>query len=1151
MFVIHFHLKNKRLTGFFLFPFSSKNSNRASTAPSVASGILCIIVEHIYSLPLPLTTAITTTAGEEPLPPVRLVQHKQFWNFIQKALNCQSSINVDHRGMKGGGTFVARGGGDGSGDHNNNPYNDDSGMEDGNVGQLVRRRSIHILRLLIEKEYDDLFSNQSSGSDQEQQKLKTIITTWKKYILCFEALEMEEEVHLVDQVWDTVIELCAACCPASQSTSAVEGEEQTSTIPQISWDMVGSLFARVLLSEAPTLRKLGLFRLLSGRAGIALNDNLQRNDNNSSSKNGKGKKKNKKSKKKAAVIEPSPISLISTSFILEVLVPSYDSLAVSGFNFANEGKTTNHDLSLMIGPFITIYTRSLIKTPERLEEFIKSVLSAHFIASVRMKTLVTVFKAVADAWAKDEGEQNGGFLLSSETIVEASKSLYVIFNSGGMVYDYHMSLLLHFSKILSKSIQKDESKKPDPLSVILDTLILYASTDEVKKQETDEDLQVVEGLKQWIGSYGEQWVATVCAACASSFISGQLLSFEKEAGTLVLNSDRERLLGTAISKLCFLVGSFGNASPSSMLWPAISKGLSNVSVDSKLPILSPLTAQHATRALILLESGCRERVLNGIGHGDLVVDKQGNMLPPPPNIELLLSRAINFLLHQLNRLSICDIKLKTDEAHNMEPSQAFRSTHGSYLPNHFAILINQLISLKRAYPSSVVMSKVIYDLLIKALEDCSKEGGETSTNAASSMNDVERNVYLVKNMCILFGTLTFADESMLNDVSKQKDLAQCCFKLLSLQFNVDNSASQYGIQSWQIKAMRSIFQHAKWGSLSLLLPLSFGSSSSTNLPNLHDTVINTALDSVNATPAKGLLPLFGCVVVAAKNSFNQYGDGNEKGDIKSYTRNMSKAIDALFTIMDDTEHNPTRAYMLQCLCNLVFRPERLIEEYNVFQISVEEGINQEDITLPIRSAFRKLITMAGTKKPYISKYALSYISSAWLGRKDNVGLSAIPYRTDIAKLLIHKEVKLNETNSHKEGLVPNDEIQAEGGFSILPADVPETSIARGFLMTFISSLPDVNDGLPQNVERKICYYLIFWLLDEVCLQTEQVGATMVGGGTVYCQILRAWQSLCLLARFVTSEIAELVCSRVYKAMVSYIFTFIYSFQVFKIILILL
>ena len=53
----------------------------------------------------------------------------------------------------------------------------------------------------------------------------------------------------------------------------------------------------------------------------------------------------------------------------------------------------------------------------------------------------------------------------------------------------------------------------------------------------------------------------------------------------------------------------------------------------------------------------------------------------------------------------------------------------------------------------------------------------------------------------------------------------------------------------------------------------------------------------------------------------------------------------------------------------------------------------------------------------MSKYALSYICStwAWNGKnKDDIGASAIPYRQDIAKLLIHKEAKLDEVTSHKE-----------------------------------------------------------------------------------------------------------------------------------------
>jgi hypothetical protein len=1142
-----YSLVSKSYINLLLSFYSTKREN---TAPSIASGILCIIVQNISSLLLPLKAKSDSQQHlDSDSDSVRLIQHPIFWNFIKKALNSEATISVDSRGMKGGGAFLSRGGIVG-GNSVDNPYNsNDDGMEDENVGQLVRRRSIHVLRLLIEKEYSELVgggrkSNSNSKPNQSQiqqlQELKSRIATWKKYILCFEALEMEEEAHLVDQVWDTVIELCAACCSsqnehegASNEMTVVEGSTSM-TMPSMTWDMIGSLFARVLLSDSPSLRKLGLFRLLSGRAGIALNDKEQNNDQvKNVNANKKGKKKNKKSKKKTT-IEPSPISIISPSFILQVLVPSFDTLSAAGFNYVSEGKTTNHDISSLIGPFITIYARSLIKTPVRFEAFLKKMLSANFIASVRVKTLVLIFKAVADVWSADIKESNDGhkFILSSETITEAEQSLYKLFHSGSIVFDYHHSLLLSLSIILSNSVLRDPEMKPRPV-VILETLILYVSTDEVRKQ-TEEELQSVKGLQQWVGcAYGEQWIKTVCASCAAAFVSGQLIAFENEVGssdTLVLTTVREREIGAAISKLCSLAGSFNAGSASSMLWPAINKGLSNITADPNLPI-GTSTARQASRALILLESGCRECILNGIGHGDLLVDKQGNMVPPPPTIENLLSRAVSFLLQQLNRISICDIKLKNDgDKSSVESSHTSGSRSGSYLPNHFALFINQLISLKRAYPSSVIMSQAIFNLLKKSLEQC------TSKEDEKSSDDVMRSISQVKNMCLLFGALTFSDESMLGEIAKDKDLAQCCSVLLDVQFDIPNTASsQHGIQSWQIKAMRSIFQHAKWGSLSRLLPQAFtetSTDSSSTVSHFHDNVIDAALDSVNATPAKGLLALFGCAITAAKNSFILFGQGKEKGDVRSYIKNMTKAIDALFTIMDDTSHNSTRAFMLQCTCSLIFSPQRLSEEYNVFRICQEEGMHPSDIVLPIRSAFRKLISMAGTKKPYISKYVLSYISSAWLGNGDEIGLSAIPYREDIVKLLIHKEAKQDETTSHKEGLVQDEEIQRDGGFAILPTGTPDTSVARGFLLTFISSLPNIQDSLPKAVKTKLCYYLILWLLDEVCLKIEKEGTTMVSGATIYCQVLRAWQSLCLLSRFVTSDIAELVSQRIYKAMVS-------------------
>jgi hypothetical protein len=203
-------------------------------------------------------------------------------------------------------------------------------------------------------------------------------------------------------------------------------------------------------------------------------------------------------------------------------------------------------------------------------------------------------------------------------------------------------------------------------------------------------------------------------------------------------------------------------------------------------------------------------------------------------------------------------------------------------------------------------------------------------------------------------------------------------------------------------------------------------------------------------------------------------------------------------------------------------------------MSIEEGIPMNDIVLPIRSSLRKMINIAGTQKPYVSKYALSYICSAWAwnGNKDDIGASAIPYRQDIAKLLIHKEAKLDEATSHKEDLVQNEYIQEKGGFCILSSSTPDTSIARGFVLTFLSSLPNAEDGLNPMVKSKLCYYLILWLMDEICLQ-DQVGSMLVGG-SFYCQVLRAWQSLCLLSRFVTEDIVDLVCERVFKAMVSFL-----------------
>ena len=45
------------------------------------------------------------------------------------------------------------------------------------------------------------------------------------------------------------------------------------------------------------------------------------------------------------LVQYAPISIISSSFILNILVPSSDSLSSVGFNFVEDGKKTYHDLT--------------------------------------------------------------------------------------------------------------------------------------------------------------------------------------------------------------------------------------------------------------------------------------------------------------------------------------------------------------------------------------------------------------------------------------------------------------------------------------------------------------------------------------------------------------------------------------------------------------------------------------------------------------------------------------------------------------------------------------------------------------------------------------------------------------------------------------
>jgi hypothetical protein len=167
--------------------------------------------------------------------------------------------------------------------------------------------------------------------------------------------------------------------------------------------------------------------------------------------------------------------------------------------------------------------------------------------------------------------------------------------------------------------------------------------------------------------------------------------------------------------------------------------------------------------------------------------------------------------------------------------------------------------------------------------------------------------------------------------------------------------------------------------------------------------------------------------------------------------------------------------MLDEVCALLFQPNLLIDEFERLQRDGDEA------QAPIRDAFRHLMEMAGKTRPHISKAVLCRISVAWLGNHSKksaqmgAGLGAIPYRKDIANLLIHKEARIDEACAQQVPWETDKQVQAMD----LPAETNEMSVARGFVLTFISRLPDENEGLPRK--RRARTYFI--LSSSICLMT--------------------------------------------------------------------
>ena len=975
------------------------------------------------------------------------------------------------------------------------------------IEQTLRRRGLYLLgRLVLHAE-----SNNKNEKSKRNNYSSSPTKMWKKYLTCFETLEMEIEQHLIDQVWDSVADLCVAAAVATTTnTTTITNETSTTTtttttmMPPMTWDWIRPMLSRVFLAEAPTLRKLGLYRFLHGSAGIQVDSSDDDDDDAKSKKADKdakmlmlrpGKKRHMIKANKKGRRNRAPLGLVSVDFVLQAILPSYDTLGPSigtNIQFEDNGKVRSEDISQQSVVFLRAYVQAIREEPDRLKEFFGDILSSTVVGKLRIKTAVLVYRTVADGLMQNPNPLQ--LPLDEAMVLAGAQALQSLFASASVVVTHREALLDAFATMLL--FAKTTTLEP---KTILKVLALYPIDHKVLDLNDSKNSKTFESLKKWLGNLGPtpNWASTVGASFASAFVQGDFAPAKWEPMSGVTAGHRST--GGAVVLLCALAG--GTQAASSLLWPAIHKGLRSTPPSAALGWIN---ADKASSALILLEFGCRLQILSGVGNGDLVVDgATQQMMRPPPNIETLLSNAVAFSMNHIGALTALERRPDTDEPSpscGVKASGSTRSGNANQVSSLFATLISQFKVLKESFPSSMVMPE--------AADEMFRQGVQLLPNASGDTR-------VVSSSALVYAALSCGANPLLK--LEGKSGLDVCRTLLNLEFGGHFD----GVSKTDEQTARSVYHYARWGALSCMLP-SIVEDSTYAAPALNDflhDLFARANDLVEATPADALLPLFDTVTLAAKKWL-----ASESGS-DVYASNLTKIIKSLFAVMADASISETATYMLNEVCALLFRPVLLLDEYQRLEDNV-------DYDAPLRSSFRSLIHMAQTVRPYISKATLCRICAGWLGNGDEpstAGLSAIPYCQDIVQLLVHKEHKADESSTN-EAILKQEQPEDSNNLLKLPSGTNESSVARGFLLVFLSRLPNVKEGLHADVLTRLLHPLIRGIFDDVCFGPLASGSSIMIGTKDYSRRIRAWQSLCLLSRFVTEEIAVDVCEKTFLCM---------------------
>jgi len=973
------------------------------------------------------------------------------------------------------------------------------------MDQLLRRRSAHALRLMVEYERECLLRSSSGKGKKGKKKdsdkegdsaARHQVDRWMKYILCFEMLEMETELHLVEQVWETVKDITSDVASSDDEGMASHQDEQHQ-LPRLVWDDISSLLCRILLSEAPTMRKLGLYRFLSGNAGVDVTNPSSLVSDDSAKTSGDDNKSTvfmrqpqSKGKIKKATsgrsVQSAPLSLVSVDFVLDVVIHAYDSLVGTkvGLNMQVEegGKMESASCSNLLEKFLSSYTATLTSGwGDRLSKFVNRIFGPDLLQNYKSRSLVLCYRSVATAI--DTTVSSGSVVLNIDAVnIQAMvRAMRAVFSSGGAPKATQEEMRLCLALVLKNATAWE---KVDA-SIVLQVLAMYPPPEVLDESEDSAQSKSRDALGQWVRGLGNgTWAQNAASACASAYVLGQLHSFGTNDVMSGVNSV-EREIGMSVCILCSLSGN-----GSELLWPAVFKGLQNA--PSSTSLSSTPGFCKANRSMILLEYGCKEGLLSGMGNGDLILDKTKEfMMPPPPHIESLLTTAIQFILGQLVSVETTLFQMNNSGG----SSGGTRSSMSNSASSYIAILINQVQVLHRSYPSSNTLSQAVDSML----DDCTK----SLSNIGKA--DDTGSTHIVKFLTLSYAALSCGATFNINE-GKLNHLISTCQTILELK-----PSTPTGIKKDAKQACRSIFQYAKWGSLSLLVPMIMEEEEghTSEVEDLYQGILDSALSSVDATPVIALPPLFECALGCGKHIVKFDGQ-------PSLLSSLQTIIDTLFAVLKETSLSAEWSYMLNAICLLIFNPKLLLEEYQSSYANNNHG------PMPIKAAFEKLLKIGGTSKPHIIKNVVSRISVAWLGPEgqpeSNVGLCAIPYRERLVDLLIYKECKFDETSAHL----------SEGESYDLPETVDDSSITRAFVLSFLSKLPSPQ-AMSGVVLAELVHYIIAKLLDICCTEPAK-GKVNITGSETYQQMTRSWQALCLLSRFVTEDIASDVAARVFSSM---------------------